>query len=139
DPTGVVREADYLEDGDILFVRSNGNRNLIGRSLFIKDLPGKMSHSGFTIRLRFNSDRVFRPFYAYLFKSSLMRSVLSIYGGGTSINNLNQQILMKLDVPVPPYTTQQKIAAILSAYDELIENNKRRIALLEKLAEEIYR
>src|SRR2546421_8857654 len=65
DPTGVVREADYLEDGDILFVRSNGNRNLIGRSLFIKDLPGKMSHSGFTIRLRFNSDRVFRPFYAY--------------------------------------------------------------------------
>ena len=35
--------------------------------------------------------------------------------------------------------TQQKIAAILSAYDELIENNKRRIALLEKLAEEIYR
>ena len=35
--------------------------------------------------------------------------------------------------------TQRKIAAILSAYDELIENNKRRIALLEKLAEEIYR
>ena len=34
---------------------------------------------------------------------------------------------------------QEQIAAILSAYDELIENNKRRIALLEKLAEEIYR
>ena len=35
--------------------------------------------------------------------------------------------------------TQKKIAAILSAYDELIENNKRRMALLEKMAEEIYR
>jgi restriction endonuclease S subunit len=35
--------------------------------------------------------------------------------------------------------TQRKIAAILTAYDDLIETNKRRIALLEKMAEEIYR
>ena len=40
---------------------------------------------------------------------------------------------------MPPVELSRKIAAILSAYDELIENNKRRIALLEKLAEEIYR
>jgi len=39
---------------------------------------------------------------------------------------------------VPSMPTQKKIAAILSAYDDLIENNKRRIALLEKMAEEIY-
>jgi type I restriction enzyme S subunit len=138
-PTGVVRDGDYLEEGDILFVRSNGNRDLIGRTLFVKKLPEKMSHSGFTIRLRFRSDKVFKPFYVYLFKSSLIRAVLSVYGGGTNINNLNQQILSKLDVPMPPLTVQKKVAAILSAYDELIENNKRRIALLEKLAEEIYR
>ena len=40
---------------------------------------------------------------------------------------------------MPPLDAQKKIAAILSAYDELIENNQRRIALLEKMAEEIYR
>jgi type I restriction enzyme S subunit len=40
---------------------------------------------------------------------------------------------------LPPPPLQKKIAAIISAYDELIENNRRRIALLEKLAEEIYR
>lgn len=138
-PNGVVRQADYLEEGDILFVRSNGNRELIGRSLFISKLPERMSHSGFTIRVRFKSDKVFRRFYLQLFKSSLIRAVLSAYGGGTNINNLNQQILAKLDVPLPPLVTQQKIAAVLSAYDELIENYKRRIALLEKLAEEVYR
>lgn len=138
-PNGVVREVDYLEDGDVLFVRSNGNPNLIGRSLFIRNPPEKISHSGFTIRLRFTTDKAFRPFYVYLFKSSLIRSVLSIYGGGTNINNLNQQILCNLDVPLPPLAVQKNIAAILSAYDELIENNQRRIALLEKLAEEIYR
>jgi type I restriction enzyme S subunit len=43
------------------------------------------------------------------------------------------------ELSIPDLPTQQKIAAILSAYDELIENNKRRIALLEKMAEEIYR
>jgi type I restriction enzyme S subunit len=138
-PNGVVRDVDYLEDGDVLFVRSNGNPNLIGRSLYIKNLPDKMSHSGFTIRLRFKSDKVFPPFYVYLFKSSLIRAVLSIFGGGTNINNLNQKILSNLDVPVPSVATQMSIAAILSAYDELIENNKRRITLLEKIAEEHYR
>lgn len=138
-PNGIVRDVDYLEDEDVLFVRSNGNPNLIGRSLFIKKLPEKMSHSGFTIRLRFKSDKIFPPFYVYLFKSSLIRAVLSIYGGGTNINNLNQKILGNLDVPKPELATQKKIAAILSAYDELIENNQRRIVLLEKLAEEIYR
>ena len=43
------------------------------------------------------------------------------------------------ELQVPDLTVQRKIAAILSAYDELIETNKQRIALLEKLAEEIYR
>jgi type I restriction enzyme S subunit len=46
---------------------------------------------------------------------------------------------LSLRFRIPAYDEQQKIAAILSAYDELIENNKRRIALLEKMAEEIYR
>src|SRR5207248_2603240 len=43
------------------------------------------------------------------------------------------------ELRIPELPVQRRIAAILSAYDELIENNKRRIALLEKLAEEIYR
>jgi type I restriction enzyme S subunit len=49
------------------------------------------------------------------------------------------QVLEEWPLPLPPLEIQKKIVAILSAYDELIENNKRRIALLEKMAEEIYR
>lgn len=138
-PAGVVREADYLREGDFLFVRSNGNRKLIGRSLFIQDMSQKLSHSGFTIRVRFTSTKVYRRFFIYVFRSSLIRMILTAYGGGTNINNLNQGILSRLDVPLPPLPTQRKIAAILTAYDDLIEVNKRRIALLEKMAEELYR
>ncbi len=47
--------------------------------------------------------------------------------------------MKQIKIPLPPLPIQRKIAAILSAYDELIENNNRRIAILEKMAEEIYR
>ena len=138
-PKGVVREVDHLKKNDIVFVRSNGNRQLIGRCLWLKELIEPVSHSGFTIRLRFKTDLVKVPFYVYLFRSEFIRCVLSDFGGGTNINNLNQGILSNLNVPKPPILVQEKIAAILLAYDELIENNQRRIALLEKMAEEIYR
>ena len=49
-PEGVVRDQDYLAEDDLLFVRSYGNRELIGRCLHIKNLKEKVSHSGFTIR-----------------------------------------------------------------------------------------
>lgn len=41
-------------------------------------------------------------------------------------------------VPVPPVNVQRRIASILSAYDDLIENNTRRIAILEEMARRIY-
>ena len=53
----------------------------------------------------------------------------------TSICPVFQQIRL----PLPPLTIQRKIAAILSAYDDLIENNNRRIKLLEEMAQRIYR
>src|SRR5439155_11928028 len=54
-PKGVVRPEHLLRDGDILFVRSNGNRDLIGRSLFVSGLRENVTHSAFSIRLRFTS------------------------------------------------------------------------------------
>lgn len=53
--------------------------------------------------------------------------------------NLNLKQLGNIEIPHPPLPIQRKIAAVLSAYDDLIENNNRRIAILEKMAEELYR
>jgi len=63
---------------------------------------------------------------------------LSLCGGGTNISNLNQDILGRLQVPLPPRPIQHQIASILSAYDDLIENNTRRIKILEEMAHLIY-
>lgn len=132
----------FLKENDIVFVRSNGNKNLIGRSLFIKNLPTniKVTYSAFSIRLRFKTIEDICPeFYLYLFKSPIFRSILSQYGNGANISNLNQDILNNMYIPKPPLPIQQKIASILSSYDELIENNKQRIKLLEEMAEVIYK
>ncbi|SIQ92915.1 restriction endonuclease subunit S [Maribacter ulvicola] len=135
-------EESFLKKGDIVFVRSNGNKNLIGRSIYIKNLPNdvKVTYSAFCIRLRFKEDiKIDSFFYLYVFKSPLFRALLSQFGNGANINNLNQDILKNIKIPVPELPTQKKIASILSAYDDLIENNNQRIKLLEEMAEEIYK
>lgn len=58
---------------------------------------------------------------------------------GTTQDNMSLEKLMSLKFPVPELKQQRKVAAILTTYDDLIENNNRRITLLEKMAEEIYR
>ncbi len=58
---------------------------------------------------------------------------------GAAIQNINTTILKETEIPYPPLPTQRKIAAVLSAYDDLIENNTRRIAVLEEMARLLYR
>ena len=58
---------------------------------------------------------------------------------GAATKFVTLTILNGLVLQFPPLQTQRKIAAILSAYDDLIENNTRRIAILEEMAQAIYR
>ncbi|MCF8244782.1 MAG: restriction endonuclease subunit S [Saprospiraceae bacterium] len=58
---------------------------------------------------------------------------------GTARENLSMEKLLTMKMPAPPYKTQQKIASILSAYDDGIENNLKRIRLLEEAAQHLYR
>ena len=76
-------------------------------------------------------------FLYYYLKGSYSNLVGLKLGG--SQQNLNAATLKRFPVPVVPLDTQKKIAAILTAYDDLIANNQRRIELLESMAEEIYR
>lgn len=139
-PDGAVRAAHLLQENDVIFVRSNGNRELIGRSLALLAVPPEpITHSAFTIRVRLHSRPELSPrFYAYVFRSDAIRQILSAQGNGANISNLNQDILERLVVPLPPRPQQDRIAAILSAYDDLIENHTRRIAILEEMARRLY-
>ena len=76
-------------------------------------------------------------FYYLLSQNRPIRDSASESAHGTK--KLDTQVLEEWPLPLPSSSIQKKIAATLSAYDDLIENNQRRIALLEKMAEEIYR
>ncbi len=138
-PAGMRISDSNLRRGDIIFVRSNGNKDLIGRSMLIEDDLEDVSFSGFCIRFRPTKPETNSRFLSLFFRTSLFRRILSQQGKGTNINNLNQSILERMVVPFPLPLVQDSITEIASSYDYLIENNRRRIALLEEAARMLYR
>lgn len=60
-------------------------------------------------------------------------------GKGASRNALTKGMIENFPIFLPPYPVQQKIAGILSAYDDLIENNQKQIKLLEEAAQRLYK
>ncbi len=78
------------------------------------------------------------PFFVFYLLSTYADKVKSI-AGGAATPIVNKTSFANIEALVPPLPTQQKIAAILSAYDDLIENNLRRIQILEEMAQNLYR
>lgn len=77
-------------------------------------------------------------FIKYLFDAMLQRKYKKITQGAAQ-DNLSQHKLLSLQFPIPSITEQKKIANKLSFYDDLIENNRRRIQLLEQAARLLYK
>lgn len=61
------------------------------------------------------------------------------YSGASAVPGVDRNVLHRIDVDVPPVSTQRKIAGVLSLYDHLIDNNTRRIETLKEMAQAIYR
>jgi type I restriction enzyme S subunit len=64
---------------------------------------------------------------------------MKLFAAGAAQPKLGIYKVNAVEIPLPPLPTQRKIAVVLSAYDGLIENNTRRIAILEQMAQLIYR
>lgn len=135
-PDGITKDEDYLKRGDIIFVRSNGNKALVGRSLFI-DRDVHALYSGFCIRARILNDIIDPLFLAYYTRTSFFKAAIGSVAG-TNINNLNQDILGEVKVPLYPMEIQHSITSILSALDSKIQCNNRIITELETMAKTIY-
>ena len=135
----VVKSGDYLEKGDIVFVRSNGNKELVGRCMIIdRDIP--VTYSGFCIKLHLKDKKRFDPvFFNYLFKTRQFKKSMTGTAVGANIQNLSQSRLGSCEVNVPDIETQKRIATILSRYDSLIENYQKQIKLLEEAAQRRYK
>ena len=80
-----------------------------------------------------------RHFIYYYFSSqAVIQRILNLISS-SGVPHINLTTLRNFDIPNPPLQRQKKIASILSTYDDLIENNQRRIQLLEQAARLLYK
>lgn len=139
---GHLTPNDLLQNHDLLFVRSNGNKALVGRCILIEGLKEKTSFSGFTIRARLKDSSLDPIFVGYFFQSGAAKRAINYAGGGTNISNLSQGILSEIEIPVPSLPHQRKIAKILSTWDDALEKLDALIAAKERgkkaLAQEFF-
>lgn len=116
-----------LKDDDIVFVRSNGNKALVGRSLAVYPGDVPTTFSGFCIRYRKHDNEITVPYLLRVLKTDSMR--MKMAGRGANIQNLNQQILGTLVIPVPPVELQNQFAAFVT------EVNKSKVKVQKALDE----
>ena len=109
-------EESMLQDGDIVFVRSNGNKALVGRCLVVYPHNTPTTYSGFCIRYRLTSDEVNTSYLLRVLKADSMRK--KMIGHGANIQNLNQKTLATLNIPIPPMELQEQFAEFVNQTDK---------------------
>ena len=93
-----------------------------------------------TVLIRPNKNKIYPEYLLYLLLGDKIQHRIIAISSGATVPHLNMADIRKLKLPsLPLYKTQQQIASILSAYDDLIENNNRRITILEEMAQRIYK
>lgn len=92
-----------------------------------------------TVLIRANRRLVSPRYLTYLLLGDEIQGRLQSVSNGATVHHLNVKDIRDLEMPVMPnVTVQERIASILSAYDDLIENNTRRIKILEEMSQRLY-
>ena len=110
-----VSEEYLLRDGDIVFVRSNGSKELVGRSVMVRNIDYPLTYSGFCIRFRNEcTDLVMNEYLLYFFRTNhFKQSLLKYSNDSTNINNLNQEMLNAIRIDAPIIDKQREIVDFL--------------------------
>ena len=132
-----VAEDYLLKDGDIVFVRSNGSKELVGRAVMVKNINYPLTYSGFCIRFRnIRKDIIDDEFLLYFFRSPYFRKQLEKNSQGSNINNVNQDLLSNLSFVIPNIEYQKNAVKEIRrknlVLDCKIANGQK---LIEKLKE----
>lgn len=128
-----------IKKGDVLITRTSETIEELGMScVALKDYP-TTTFNGFCKRLRPFTDKVDPLFIGYYMRTPLFRSNFIKVASLITRASLRNEDLLRFNVELPCIDKQQKIADILFKYDKLIENNIKRIKLLEQMAENLYK
>lgn len=125
-----------LAPGDIVF----GRKGAVERHAFISSREDGWVQGSDCLRLRLDSLLLVPRYVSYFLLTEFHKEWMKNHcSGATTMASLNQDIVGRIEIPLAPISHQRKIVEVLSAYDDLIENNARRIEILEEMAQAIYR
>lgn len=131
------KEKFLLEKGDLLFARQSLVASGAGKCSYIDKIIEPTTYESHLIRVRLDKNKCCPLYYFYLFK--LPYNPIKTIVNQCAQAGIRGSELKKIKVPKLPLNTQEKIASILYAYDKLIENNHKRIKVLEQMAENLYK
>ncbi|EAQ32570.1 putative specificity protein s [Idiomarina baltica OS145] len=123
-----------LYPGDIVY----GRRGDIGRCALVTPRESGWLCGTGCLRIHLGNGEVSPKFLFYFLNNPSTVDWIYNQAVGATMPNLNTSILRSIPVRYPTRETQERIAAFLSAYDDLIENNTRRIEILEEMARRLY-
>jgi type I restriction enzyme S subunit len=136
DQTAERLASHLLQADDIVF----GRKGAVERHAFVKSRHARWFQGSDCMRLRVKSQELIALFLSYCFLTEDHKQwMMNQCSHGATMASLNQAIIGRISLRLPPLLTQERIVSILSAYDDLIENNTRRIKILEDMAQVLYR
>ena len=133
------RQKLLLAKNDLLFSRTSVVADGVGKCSLVVETNEQLTWDSNIIRVRIDASRGCPEFYFYFFNSPVGRDTVKRLSSGAAVTTITGTGLAACSVPHPPLPLQHRIAGVLSAYDELIENNLRRIQILEEMAQALYR
>ena len=138
--TGNIPEDYVLDEGDLIVAMTEQGPGLLGSSALIP-LGGTFLHNQRLGLVQDIDDNVLdKLFLYYLFNTRPVRAQINGSASGTKVRHTAPDRIYRVKVTVPADVCEQKmIGAVLTAYDDLIENNRRRIQLLEQAARLLYK
>ncbi|APA92226.1 restriction endonuclease subunit S [Myroides sp. ZB35] len=106
-----------LQNEDLIFVRSNGNKDLVGRCLVIYPKEETISYSGFCIRFRKNTSRLNVIYLVQLLQRTEFKKHIFKNGRGANIQNINQELLNNVEIQLPTIQLQNQFAERVAAIE----------------------
>lgn len=133
------QESYSIRRGDVFVTRTSETSDELGMScVALKDYP-MATYNGFTKRMRPITNRVLPEYIGYYMSLPNFRGEFRAFSTMTTRASLRNEDLLGLEVKLPSIEIQKQIADILSAYDDLIENNQKQIKLLEEATQRLYK
>ena len=127
----------YLKPNDLVIARTGAST---GRNYFYDGRDGDFVYAGFLIKFSIDENKIWPPYVKYWFKGDEYRSWLNNHTDGSTRANINAVTLAECPIRVPKsLPTQRKIAAVLGALDDKIENNRKICANLEAQAQALFK